>query len=264
MAALVLIDLDGTLHQAGIPVAGAVQAVRRLRDAGHTIRFLTNTDSQATAALRGRVRGLGFDVEDGELFTPVAAARTVLSGCPGSRSLLLVSDAVREELGDATASVGYEEADRASHVVIGDFRAGLSYAALDAAFRAVRGGATLLALQAGRYFRAQDGPHLDTGAVVAAVEYAAEAKATVLGKPSPEFLAAAVASVPGRFPVTATWVVGDDRSTDIAMAVRAGLRNVQPRTGRYADQVGRTDLPVPEYVVDSVAALPGLLSGDFA
>jgi ribonucleotide monophosphatase NagD (HAD superfamily) len=63
---------------------------------------------------------------------------------------------------------------------------------LDAAFRAVRGGAVLLALQASRYFRAQDGPHLDTGAVVAAVEYAAKAKATVLGKPSREFLDAAV------------------------------------------------------------------------
>lgn len=262
MAALVLLDLDGTLHQAGRPVPGAVHAVRRLRDAGHTMRFLTNTDSQATAALRERVRGIGFEVEEGELFTPVVAARRVLAEFPGSRSLLLVSDAVREELGDATESVRYEEADRASHVVIGDFRAGLSYAALDAAFRAVRGGATLLGLQAGRYFRAQDGPHLDTGAVVAAVEYAAEAKATVLGKPSQEFLASAIGSVPRRFPVAATWVVGDDRSTDIAMAARAGLRSVQPRTGKYADQAGRTDLPVPEFVVESVATLPGLLSGD--
>jgi HAD superfamily hydrolase (TIGR01458 family) len=264
MAALVLLDLDGTLYQAGTPVPGAVQAVRRLRGAGHTLRFLTNTDSQASAALLKRVRGLGFEVEEEELFTPVVAARHALAGSPGARSLLLVSDAVREELCDATESVRYEEADLASHVVIGDFRAGLTYAALDAAFRAVRGGATLLALQAGRYFRAHDGPHLDTGAVVAAVEYAAEATATVLGKPSQEFLAAALGSVPARFPVTATWVVGDDRSTDIAMAVRAGLRSVQPRTGKYADQAGRTDLPVPEYVIDSVAALPGLLCGDSA
>lgn len=262
MTALVLLDLDGTLYQAGTPVPGAVEAVKRLRAAGHTLRFFTNTDSQATSALLERVRGLGFDVEEGELFTPVVAARRTLAESPGSRFLPLVSDAVREELGDASATVGYQDADKASHVVIGDFRDGLSYAALDAAFRAVWGGAALLALQAGRYFRAQDGPHLDTGAVVAAVEYAAEVKARVLGKPSQEFLAAAVGSAPGRFPATATWVVGDDRSTDIAMAVQAGLRSVQPRTGKHDDQAGRTDLPAPEYVVGSVAELPGLLAAD--
>ena len=101
MNALVLLDLDGTLYQAGAPVPGAVGAVRRLRAAGHTLRFFTNTDSQATGALLERVRGLGFDVEEGELFTPVVAARRVLAGCPGSRSLLLVSAAVREELREA-------------------------------------------------------------------------------------------------------------------------------------------------------------------
>lgn len=262
MSALLLLDLDGTLYQAGTPVPGAVAAVKQLRMAGHTLRFFTNTDSQATVVLLERLRDLGFDIEDGELFTPVVAARRILAGYPGARSLSLVSDAVLAELGDACASVRYPEADEATHVVIGDFRDGLSYPALDAAFRAVHGGATLLALQAGRYFRAQDGPHLDTGAVVAAVEYASEVRARVLGKPSEEFLAAAVDSVPDRFPVTATWVVGDDRSTDIAMAVRAGMRSVQPRTGKHDDQADRADLPIPEYVVESVAELPGLLSGD--
>lgn len=263
MTALLLLDLDGTLHQAGTPVPGAVEAVKRLRAAGHTLRFFTNTDSQATSALLQRVRSFGFDAEEGELFTPVVAARRILAGNPGSRALLLVSEAVREELRDTCASVPYEEADQASHVVIGDFRDGLSYKALDAAFQAVRSGAALLALQAGRYFRAEDGPHLDTGAVVAAIEYAAEVKARVLGKPSEEFLAAAVDSVPGRFLATATWVVGDDRSTDIAMAVRAGLHSVQPRTGKHDDQAGRTDLPAPEYVVSSVADLPDLVAGHF-
>jgi hypothetical protein len=41
MTALVLLDLDGTLYQAGTPVPGAVEAVKRLRAAGHTLRFFT-------------------------------------------------------------------------------------------------------------------------------------------------------------------------------------------------------------------------------
>jgi len=55
MVALVLLDLDGTLYEAGRPVPGAVAAVRRLREAGHTLRFFTNTDSQATGVLTERM-----------------------------------------------------------------------------------------------------------------------------------------------------------------------------------------------------------------
>ena len=260
-AQLVLLDLDGTLYQAGTPVPGAAEAVARLRADGHTLRFFTNTDSQATSALLARIRGLGFEAEADELFTPVVAARRILGASPGRRALLLVSEAVRDELGTTCDVLPLDQAGQASHVIIGDFRDGLCYEALDAAYRAVRGGAQLVALQVGRYFRAKDGPHMDTGAIVAAVEYAAEATALVLGKPSPEFLGQAVASAPEAFPAGATWVVGDDRSTDIAMAIRAGLRSVQPRTGKHDDQAGRADLPVPEYVIDSVAVLPELLSG---
>ena len=71
----------------------------------------------------------------------------------------------------------------------------------------------------------------------------------------------AIASAPGDFPPAATWVVGDDRSTDIAMAVRAGVHSVQPRTGKYGDQAGRRDLVDPEYVVETVAEVPELLAG---
>lgn len=260
-AQLVLLDLDGTLYETGKPVPGAAEAVTRMRADGHLLRFFTNTDSLATHALLERVRGLGFEVEDDELFTPVVAAGRVLGASGDSRALALVSPAVSDELSATCEILPLDRAEQASHVVVGDFRDGLSYAALDAAYRAVHHGARLVALQAGRYFRAQDGPHLDTGAIVAAVEYAAEVSATVLGKPSAEFLRQAIASVPGEFPPAATWVVGDDRSTDIAMAVRAGLRSVQPRTGKHNDQAKRDDLPVPGYVVDSVAEMPSLLSG---
>jgi HAD superfamily hydrolase (TIGR01458 family) len=261
-AQLVLLDLDGTLYEKGEPIPGAAEAVIRLRSAGHTLRFFTNTDSKATDALLDRLRGLGFAIGADELFTPVVAARRILGGTRAPRALLLVSAAVAGELGTVCDVLPLEQADQASHVIIGDYRDGLSYPALDAAYQAVHGGAQLVALQTGRYFRAQDGPHLDTGAIVAAVEYAAEAKATVLGKPAPEFLGQAIASVPGDFAPAVTWVVGDDRSTDIAMAVRAGVHSVQPRTGKYGDQAGRRDLPDPEYVVGTVAELPELLAGD--
>ena len=45
-------------------VAGAPEAVRWLRDQGLTVRFCTNTDSIAPAALADRLARLGFPASD--------------------------------------------------------------------------------------------------------------------------------------------------------------------------------------------------------
>lgn len=263
---LVLLDLDGTLYDSGNAVEGAAEAVSALRAAGHTLRFFTNTDSQVGAALVARLHDYGLPVGADELFTPVVAARHILGGAADVRALLLVNDDVGAELAPVCTVQPWDRAQDATHVVVGDFRDRLSYVALDAAFRAVRAGAQLLALQKGRYFRAADGVHLDTGAVVAAIEYAAQTPSRLLGKPSADFLALALASVPTAFAPDQVWLVGDDRSTDILMGNAAGMVTVQPRTGKYADQAGRRDanLASPTYVIESIAALPDLIAKTIA
>jgi HAD superfamily hydrolase (TIGR01458 family) len=244
---LVLLDLDGTLHERGSALPGAARAVVELRRAGHTVRVFTNTDSQAEAALVERVRRSGIPVALGEVFTPVVAAKRALP--PGARVLALADRAVHDDL------AGHAPPGEATHVVIGDCRETLSYRSLDAAFQAVRAGAELLALQHGRYFRAADGDHLDTGAIVAAIEFATGTRARILGKPSQDFLRLAAHGAPGDL-----WVVGDDRTTDILMAAAAGVTSVQVRTGKYPDQRDCDDLPAPTHVIDSIADLPALLA----
>ncbi|MEV4642816.1 HAD hydrolase-like protein [Actinoplanes sp. NPDC049548] len=248
--ALVLVDLDGTMYDRGVAVPGAAPAVLSLRRSGHVVRYFTNTDSQSEASMLTRVRERGVPAGPGDVFTPVLAARRVLAAAAEPRALLLANDRVRGDLAPYCATDG----DRITHVVIGDCHEELTYGLLDAAFRAVRAGAELIALQLGRYSRGVDGDHLDTGAIVAAVEYAAETRARLLGKPSVEFLRLAAGDA------DEVWVVGDDRTTDIAMANEAGARSVQVRTGKYADQRDRGDLPRAAHVIASVAELPELLT----
>lgn len=258
MARTVLLDLDGTLYERGVALPGAARAVAELRRGGEVVRLVTNTDSRSDDMLLARLRRLGILAAPGEIFTPVTAARRVLAAVPGCRVLALTNDVVREHLIDHGALLGLGEATLATHVVVGDCQEILTYRHLDAAFRAVRAGAELVALQHGRYYRAADGDHLDTGAVVAAIEYATGTQARVVGKPSPDFLRLAAESA-GATATDQVWVVGDDRTTDILMAHAAGAVSVQVRTGKYADQ---RDLDGPRHathVIDSVADLPALL-----
>ena len=133
----------------------------------------------------------------------------------------------------------------------------LAYDDLDAAFRAVRDGAELLATQVNRVAVRDDGEHLDTGGWVRLLEYATGATARVLGKPSPEFFTAPLEAL-GRAPGTAL-VVGDDLEADIAGGSAVGAVTVLVRTGK-GDPPAGTGVE-PGAVIDSVADLPDLLRG---
>ncbi len=280
---VVLLDLDGTVYEGTRPVAGAARAVARLRELGLRVRFTTNTDSVPAAALVGRLAGMGIRAEEAELLTPVTLAGRLFAALPEARVLAVASPPVRDHLARFLAGSG----ESVTHVLVGDPSYGATYGDLDAAFRALRAGAELVATQVGRFVRRDDGEHLDTGGWVRLLEYAAGVRARVLGKPSPDFFRLAVRAA-GSEPARAL-VVGDDVAADVAGARAVGCRAVLVRTGKGAgapSPAGGGHLPPPpagaeqahplppagteqtppppagggpDAVIDSVASLPDLL-----
>jgi len=247
----VLLDLDGTLYVGSQVVDGAPEAVRRLRDQGLAVRFCTNTDSVTPSELAARLTRRGFPVREDELVTPVAVATQLLGSDPEARVLAVAAGGVRELLADRLAGPG----EPITHVLVADPSYGAAYDDLDAAFRALRDGAELLATQVNRVAVRDDGEHLDTGGWVRLLEYATGATARVLGKPSPEFFTAPLEAL-GRASDTAL-VVGDDLEADIGGGSAVGAATVLVRTGKGDPPAGAG--VEPDAVIDSVADLPDLL-----
>jgi HAD superfamily hydrolase (TIGR01458 family) len=247
----VLCDLDGTVYEGGRAVPGAAATVDWLRARGVALRFTTNTDSVTPAELVARLAAMGIDAGEEELLTPVVVAGGLFARTPGCRVLAVASASVRALLRPYLAAGG----EAPTHVLVADPAYGADYQALDAAFRALRGGAALVATQMGRRARRDDGEHLDTGGWVRLLEYAAEVDARVLGKPSPDFLGIALAGL-GTAPETAL-VVGDDVESDLAAARAVGARMVLVRTGKAGGE--RPEAVHADAVIDSLAGLPGLL-----
>jgi HAD superfamily hydrolase (TIGR01458 family) len=250
----VLLDLDGTLYVGSQVVPGAPEAVRWLRDQGLTVRFTTNTDSVTPAALADRLERFGFQTSEDELVTPVAVAARLLASVPGVRVLAVAADGVRQLLAGCLVGPG----EPATHVLVADPSYGATYDDLDAAFRALRAGAELVATQVNRIAVRDDGEHLDTGGWVRMLEYATGESARVLGKPSPEFFTAPLDAL-GRGPDTAL-VVGDDLAADIGGGRAVGAATVLVRSGK-GDRSQPGAETEPDAVIDSVADLPGLLQG---
>lgn len=249
---LALLDLDGTVYVGSRPVPGAVDAVASLRRLGVGVRFVTNTDSVTPEALCGRLAGLGIEAAASEVLTPVVLARRLFDGLDSPSVLAVAAPGIRELLASWLAAPGAP----ATHVLVCDPSYGATYDDLDAAFRAVRGGAELIATQVARFARRDDGEHLDTGGFVRLLEYATGERARVLGKPSPDFFRLALDAA-GVAPELAV-MVGDDLAADVAGAQAVGVRGVLVRTGKGGGAHPEAAI-TPDATIDSLAALPDLL-----
>ena len=200
-----LLDIDGTLYVGDEPLPGAESAIRRLEQRGIQLRYLTNTTRFSRRELAERLRAMGFPASDAQLFTAPVAAAEWLRRAGIHRIALYVPDST---LDDFRSFEHAGEGETAEALVVGDLGEAWTFARMNAAFRQLLEGARLVALQRNRYWRTPDGLTIDAGAFVAALEYAAGVRATVVGKPSAEFFRLASDSLPPD--AHPALVVGDD------------------------------------------------------
>jgi HAD superfamily hydrolase (TIGR01458 family) len=253
--AAILLDIDGVLHVSGEPIRGAPQAVRRLRENGHRLRFVTNNTTQSRRSLVDGLRSIGFELEEEELQTTgVAAARTLA----GKRVLALTMAAVLEDLGDV--ELVWEEADA---VLLGgadeteETNRVFSYMNLARAFAELELGAELYCLHKNRWWQTSRGPLLDSGCFVAGLEYAADVEATVVGKPSTPYFTAALEALDADAEMT--WMVGDDIEADVAGAQQHGLKTALVRTGKFRPDAVERGTVRPDAILSSITAFPDWL-----
>lgn len=254
----VLIDIDGVLTVDWQPLPGAVAAMERLRAAGLPLALVTNTTSRTRAEMAAKLAGAGFPVgEDDILTAPAVTAAYLREHCPGARCALLNSGDVGEDLAGVTLVDPADEGAPVDVVVLGGAGEAFGYAALNAVFRHLQGGARLIAMHRNLYWRTAQGLDLDTGAFLPGLERAARVKAVVTGKPAEAFYATALAHLGAG--ASGTLMVGDDIETDVLAAQRFGIAGVLVRTGKYLPETHRSASGTPDHVLDSFADLPALL-----
>jgi len=253
--ASILLDVDGVLHVSGEPIPGAADAVAELRAHGHRLRFVTNNSTRPRAGLAQELRDLGLELDEEELqTTPRAAAREL----EGKRVLALVMTAIVPDLegmelvgegADAVLLGGCDETLEPNQV--------FSYMNLARAFAELQAGAELYCLHKNRWWQTSRGPMVDSGMFVAGLEYVTGAMATVLGKPSPAYFAAALEALDAEPELT--WMVTDDVEADVRGAQVLGLKTALVRTGKFRPDALELNAAVPDVVLSSVAGLPAWL-----
>jgi HAD superfamily hydrolase (TIGR01450 family) len=256
--ALVL-DADGVLMYRNVPIQGSPEALVELRRRGVPYRVVTNYSSAHRSSLAAAFgKAAGIEVDQAEIITAASAAAAYTARVHAGRPLLVISttDARREWAGQELVAI--DEADSrpepVAAVVIGDVGEALTFRELDIAFRQLRAGADFVAMHRNPWWMTPKGYTLDSGAMIAGLEFALGRKAVICGKPSPVVFRQALAELreqlaggprpAGQQPVEGSGgprlraadvlMVGDDPKADLAAARRVGLRAVLVNTGKVS------------------------------
>jgi glycerol 3-phosphatase-2 len=224
----VLLDLDGCVWVGDEVIHGGAEAISELRAAGKRLAFLTNDPRHAPEEYVRKLWSIGIQASREEVVTVGGAIQFVLAGRPEGRAYVIGSAAIFKHVTDAgqrivNGMLAPEEAD----IVVVAGHDHFSFDELREATQAVLAGAEMIAAGRDRTFPAADGLWPGTGAIVAALEYATEQTASVVGKPEPQIFRTAL----DRLGDGRTLVVGDRIDSDLKGAAAAGLDGAIVLTG---------------------------------
>src|SRR5207247_2030172 len=138
-----LFDLDGTLVYHNHAVAGAGEALNRLKERGKHVLAVTNNSSLGRHALAERFRRFGLPLKDDEVFSAlVASVQLVAHERPGATVHVFGNPGLRGEC--VAQGLQVVDGDSAEYVIVGNHR-GITYDRLTIAMRALMSGARFVA-----------------------------------------------------------------------------------------------------------------------
>ncbi|MGW4562258.1 HAD-IIA family hydrolase [Streptomyces sp. NPDC004561] len=249
-----LTDMDGVLIHEGVPIPGAEAFLKKLRESGRPFLVLTNNSIYTARDLHARLRRMGLDVPEKNIWTSALATAQFLDDQRPGGSAYVIGEA---GLTTALHDIGYILTDHdPDFVILGETRT-YSFEALTKAVRLINDGARFIATNPDNVGPSTEGDLPATGSVAALITAATRKKPYFVGKPNPLMMRAGLNAIGAHSETSA--MIGDRLDTDVLAGLEAGMRTFLVLSGvtQPAD-VDRYPYR-PSQVVDSIADLVDLV-----
>jgi NagD protein len=246
-----LLDMDGVIYRGSRLIPGAQEFISRLRNHGIPFRFLTNNSQRARRDVALKLRRMGIEAHENEVFTcAMATARFLASRKPNATAYVIGEHGLATALHRNGITVVDDDAD---FVVVGEGRT-LTFEMIERGVRLVEQGARLIATNPDPSCPTEQGTRPGCGASVAMIERATGVEAFSVGKPSPVMMRAARKEMGLR--TDEVIMVGDTMETDILGAVQMGYRSVLVLSGGTRREDLKSFAYEPDLIVDHIGMIP--------
>jgi NagD protein len=249
-----LTDMDGVLIHEGVPIPGAEEFIKRLKDKDRPFLVLTNNSIYTPRDLQARLRRMGLEVPVENIWTSALATAQFLDDQrPGGTAYAIGEAGLTTALHD----IGYVLTDHdPDYVVLGETRT-YSFEAMTKAVRLINGGARFIATNPDETGPSTEGPLPATGSVAALITRATGKQPYFAGKPNPLMMRTGLNRLGAHSESSA--MIGDRMDTDVLAGMEAGMRTYLVLTGLTGkDQVENYPFR-PSEVVDSIADIVDLV-----
>ncbi len=228
----VFFDLDGTIYQGNERFADADKVVKKVRDMGKKVYFVTNNSASAREQICEKLRKMNISCEVNEIYSSGHITAFYVSSQGHQTAYIMGTDALRQEF----ASQGVHHSESAEVVVVGydkDFDSKKLTDALQTALRAK----TIIACNRDSNYPVENGIRMPgCGAMVGALEGSLGRKVDfMIGKPS--LMMTDMLCESQRILPEEVLVVGDTYETDMKMVEKYGSQGVYIGKEKYSDCV---------------------------
>ena len=257
-----IFDLDGTVYLSDRLIPGADRVIRKIRETGRKVVFLSNKPLQTREDYASKLTRLGIPTQPDEVINSTFVMVHYLKKNAQEAKLFVVGEIpFVEELKRAGFTITEEPSE--IDYVIAAFDRTFDYRKLNIAYQAIKLGAHFVATNPDRTCPVEGGEIPDCAGMIAAIEAVTEKKVEVIvGKPSP-IMIQTVLEVMGLKPEDCI-LIGDRLETDIKMGKDAGIATGIVLTGvtdeKTLSEYRHSSLQ-PDFVFSSIADVENLLIG---
>ncbi|ADC65479.1 HAD-superfamily hydrolase, subfamily IIA [Ferroglobus placidus DSM 10642] len=249
-----ILDIDGVIGRGKKPIPEGVEAVKRLREMGKKILFVSNNSTRSRRIMLERFKDYGLEVSEDEiLIATYATARLIAKEKKRAKVYTTGEEGLKEELRLAGLEiVDYRDAE---YLVVGSNR-GINFQIMTEALRlCLREDVRYVAVNPDKIFPAEDGPIPGTGMIIGALYWMTGREPDVIvGKPSEVIMKEALNIL--NLKPDEVVVVGDQIEIDVLAGKKIGATTVLVLTGvtkredieRKAKEAG----VYPDYVFESL------------
>lgn len=230
---------------------GGREVVARIKSSGKQAFVLTNDSTHTRTEIHQNLQNLGFNFSPEDVLTSsYLTALYLTQHFKRNVSFLLLGE---RGLFQELLTAGHQPTEEKPDVVVVGLDRQLTYAKLDVALRTLREGSSLVASYGGALYMGDNGPALSAGPIIKALEYGANKKGVMIGKPSPRMFRLALKLAQAKAPQAV--MIGDQIETDILGAKRTGVHTVLVLSGVETRDTIRESSLKPELVIGNVDEL---------